>query len=64
MSFNIKIDEEKCTGCGTCFDVCAFDVYDEPQDGKASIVAMENCTGCRSCESQCPENAIEIEELD
>ncbi|MHA1820398.1 MAG: ATP-binding protein [Promethearchaeota archaeon] len=62
MSFKIVIDMDKCTGCGTCYDVCAFDVYGEPVDGKANIVAMENCTGCRSCESQCPEEAITVEE--
>ena len=60
MSFQIKINLEKCTGCGTCYDVCAFDCYSEPKDGKVSVVDAEACTGCRSCESQCPEECIEI----
>ena len=62
MGYKIKIDNDKCTGCGTCFDVCAFEVYGEPEKGKAKIANQDNCTGCRSCESQCPENAIEVNE--
>jgi NAD-dependent dihydropyrimidine dehydrogenase PreA subunit len=58
--FTVKIDMDKCTGCGTCYDVCAFDVYGEPADGKAVIVEEDNCTGCESCASQCPEEVIEI----
>ena len=58
--FRVKIDFDKCTGCGTCEEVCAFDVYLPPAEGKAVIANMDNCAGCRSCESQCPEEAIEI----
>ena len=60
MSFKIVINMEKCTGCGSCYDVCAFDVYGEPENGKAVILDAALCTGCRSCESQCPEQCIEI----
>ncbi|RLI46262.1 ferredoxin, partial [Candidatus Bathyarchaeota archaeon] len=31
----IKVDTEKCTGCGTCVDVCPVGVY-EIVDGKSS----------------------------
>ncbi len=63
MSFQINIDMEKCTGCGSCYDVCAFDVYGEATGGKAVLVNVDDCSGCRSCEAQCPENAIEVIEL-
>lgn len=59
--FTVKIDMDKCTGCGTCYDVCAFDVFAEPSgDSKAVVIAEDNCTGCESCSSQCSEEAIEI----
>ena len=58
--FTVKIDMDKCTGCGTCYDVCAFDVYGEPVDGKVVMLVEDNCTGCESCASQCPEECIEI----
>jgi NAD-dependent dihydropyrimidine dehydrogenase PreA subunit len=55
----IKINLEKCTGCGTCVDVCPVGVY-ELQDGKSSAVNANECIACRVCETECPENAIEI----
>ena len=55
----IKIDLEKCTGCGTCVDVCPVAVY-ELQNGKSSAVNVDECLVCRVCETECPENAIEV----
>ena len=55
----IKIDSEKCTGCGTCVDVCPVGVY-ELREGKSVAVNVDECIVCRTCEAQCPENAITI----
>jgi NAD-dependent dihydropyrimidine dehydrogenase PreA subunit len=60
MSFVVKIDFEKCTGCGECNAVCPSEVFDEPVDGKTIVARQEDCVGCQACVSACPEEAIEI----
>jgi len=56
----IKIDEEKCTGCGLCVPNChegALQVI----DGKVRLVSELMCDGLGACIGYCPEGAITIE---
>ncbi|MFX1279699.1 MAG: FAD-binding protein [Promethearchaeota archaeon] len=55
---SIFIDDELCTGCGSCVDICPF-VGIEIIDYKAVIT--ESCNFCGSCLDACPVNAILIE---
>mgnify|MGYP001028986754 CR=1 FL=1 len=57
----ISIDHHKCTGCGTCVDVCPVAVF-ELDDGKSTLVKVDECLVGRACEAQCPESAIEVTE--
>jgi len=57
----IRIDLEKCNGCGTCVDTCPVGVF-ELQSEKSKAVKPEECLACRACEAQCPNTAIEIKE--
>jgi MinD superfamily P-loop ATPase len=50
------IDEEKCTECGLCQDVCHFDAID---DFKVDPVS---CEGCSFCYHVCPADAITMNE--
>ncbi len=57
----IKINEEKCNGCGLCIPDCPEGAL-QLIDGKARLVSDLFCDGLGACIGNCPEGAIEIEE--
>lgn len=57
----IKIDEEKCTGCGLCVPGCHEEAI-KIIDGKAKLVSDVFCDGLGACLGECPEGALTIEE--
>lgn len=57
----IKIDEDKCTGCGECVPNCPEGAL-QVIDGKARLVGELLCDGLGACIGNCPEGAITIEE--
>ncbi len=57
----IKIDEEKCDGCGNCVLACAEGAL-QIIDGKAKIISENYCDGLGACLGECPQGAIIIEE--
>lgn len=57
----IRIDKEKCNGCGVCADAChegAIDII----NGKAELVREHFCDGLGDCLPECPTGAISFEE--
>ncbi len=56
----VKIDEEKCTGCGLCILSCAEGAL-RIVNGKAKLVSDRYCDGLGACLGECPEGAISIE---
>lgn len=57
----IRIDEEKCNGCGLCVNACHEGAL-KLVDGKAKLVSESYCDGLGNCLPQCPAGAITIEE--
>ncbi|MFC2062799.1 ATP-binding protein [Chloroflexota bacterium] len=57
----IRIDEEKCDGCGLCVPACAEGAL-QIIDGKAKLVSEKYCDGLGACLGECPQGAITIGE--
>ena len=57
----IKIDEDKCNGCGLCVPNCKEGAL-QIIDGKARLISDLFCDGLGACIGHCPEGAIEFEE--
>jgi NAD-dependent dihydropyrimidine dehydrogenase PreA subunit len=56
----IAIDEDKCTGCGECREVCpkGFKIWEINK--VAHVSNLEYCHVCTICASKCPEEAIKV----
>ncbi|UCE75542.1 MAG: CoB--CoM heterodisulfide reductase iron-sulfur subunit A family protein [Methanomassiliicoccales archaeon] len=55
-----SVNEEKCTGCGTCEMVCPYGAIRVDMEELKAKVAEVLCKGCGTCGAACPEKAIEI----
>ncbi len=56
----IKIDEEKCNGCGACAAACHEGAI-EMVNGKAKLTREDYCDGLGDCLPACPTDAISFE---
>ncbi|HID43545.1 MAG TPA: DNA-directed RNA polymerase subunit D [Archaeoglobaceae archaeon] len=56
----IEIDEEKCTKCGDCIDVCAKNVFEK--NDKITVRDEKDCTMCMECLKVCHDDAITVDE--
>jgi len=51
-----QVDEEKCTHCGKCAEVCAYNAI--AVIGEKVLIFPELCHGCGACSYLCPEDAL------
>ena len=62
---SVKIDKEKCLGCGLCESMCP-EVFELKSDGKAHVKTSSGCKSdncnCKSVAASCPAQAISYEE--
>jgi heterodisulfide reductase subunit A len=54
-----QVNEEKCTGCGTCVTICPYGAMEKTAEGKAKTNIVL-CKGCGTCVASCPERAIRL----
>jgi MinD superfamily P-loop ATPase len=58
----VWINTLKCTGCGTCAEVCPFGLPKQDDSGTWVISLVEACTDCSACKRNCPAGAIVMTE--
>lgn len=56
---SLKLDEAKCTGCGTCLEVCPHEVF-KMNTRHVEIVDRDACMECGACSRNCPFGAISV----
>jgi predicted molibdopterin-dependent oxidoreductase YjgC len=57
----IKVDKDKCLGCGSCMENCpvgALELDDKGGYDKHAQVYPQNCMACHTCEIYCPVGAL------
>jgi len=52
-----EVEQDICTGCGTCVSICPYGAIVKNDEGKAYTI-LAACKGCGACASVCPEKAI------
>jgi heterodisulfide reductase subunit A len=56
-----KIDEELCSGCGVCLNLCPYNALERDPATGLSKVVEELCQGCGACVAGCPSNALDLD---
>ena len=55
----LKLDEQKCVGCGMCLVVCPHAVL-SPENGRVRIENRDACMECGACAQNCPTQALRV----
>ncbi len=55
----LRLDQDKCVGCGVCLAVCPHQVFDM-NNGCASIEKRDLCMECGACAKNCPAGAVYV----
>ena len=53
-----ETDQERCTGCGLCVDICPVQVI--KMEGDFPVIDKEWCIGCGVCAAPCPVSAVKL----
>ena len=56
----LVLDQEACTGCGRCVEVCPHQVF-ALAEKRAAISDLDACMECGACAKNCPVAAIRID---
>ncbi|MEW5768316.1 MAG: CoB--CoM heterodisulfide reductase iron-sulfur subunit A family protein [bacterium] len=55
-----KIDESRCSGCGSCLSVCAYQAISLNEEKYVAQINEALCKGCGACAATCRGDAIDL----
>lgn len=55
----LRLDVDRCIGCGACEGVCPHGVL-AVAEGKAAVVDPNGCIECGACARNCPTRAVTV----
>ncbi len=55
----LKLDSDKCIGCGMCTEVCPHAVFTR-EDKRVKIADRDACMECGACARNCPVEARSV----
>ncbi|MFO7838348.1 MAG: 4Fe-4S binding protein [Desulfosalsimonadaceae bacterium] len=58
-NYHVRVDAEKCTGCGLCVGRCPMGAVSVAE--KTAVVDYRRCIGCGVCVAGCPAGALYLE---
>ncbi|WP_236712965.1 indolepyruvate ferredoxin oxidoreductase subunit alpha [Neomoorella mulderi] len=53
-----RVDEDKCTGCGSCVEVCPVEAITVEE---VATINADECLECGACVDECPNEAISLD---
>jgi NAD-dependent dihydropyrimidine dehydrogenase PreA subunit len=57
-NFLARVDEETCTGCGDCVELCSLEAME--LSGDTVSINEAYCVGCGACVSACPTESLSL----
>ncbi|HSM93970.1 MAG TPA: mercury methylation ferredoxin HgcB [Anaeromyxobacteraceae bacterium] len=56
----LRLEAERCNGCGRCVEVCPHGVFAIP-DRRAAVVDRDACMECGACQRNCAQGALTVQ---
>ena len=57
---SLRFDQDACTGCGMCIDVCPHGVFAQHGDS-VGVVHPDECMECGACQVNCAFDAVKVD---